>query len=122
MKLSSISIACCGLFIALPSNAQTLEQAVAITFATNPDIKSAFNEYMSKLYIVDQSTGAYKPRIDIDARIGYEGINPADSTGNKNTDMTRKDASITLTQLIWDGSKTLHDIDRTSADAESFID
>ena len=119
MKLSSISIACCGLFIALPSNAQTLEQAVAITFATNPDIKSAFNEYMSKLYIVDQSTGAYKPRIDIDAGIGYEGINPANSTGNKNTDMTRKDASITLTQLIWDGSKTLHDIDRTSADAES---
>ncbi len=117
LKLSSISVVCFGLLIPLHSSAQTLEQAVAVTFATNPEIKSAFNEYMSKRYIIDQSTGAYKPTIDLDAGIGYEGIDPANSADR--TDMTRKEAAITFSQLIWDGSKTLYDIDRTSADAES---
>ncbi|HHX8502268.1 TolC family outer membrane protein [Vibrio diabolicus] len=119
MKLSNISIACFGLLIPLVSSAQTLEQAIATTFATNPDIKSAFNEYMSSRYIIDKSRGAYKPSLDIDAGIGYESIHPSDSTGKSDTEMTRKDMAITLTQLIWDGSKTLYDIDRTSADAES---
>ncbi len=35
------------------------------------------------------------------------------------TDLTRKEATITLTQLIWDGANTSNDIDRTAADAES---
>ncbi|NMS58533.1 TolC family protein, partial [Vibrio parahaemolyticus] len=39
--------------------------------------------------------------------------------GRGDTDYTRKEASVTLTQLIWDGSATLNDIDRTAADAES---
>ncbi len=34
-------------------------------------------------------------------------------------DMTRKDATLTLSQLIWDGSATLNDMDRTAAEAES---
>lgn len=116
MKISSI-ITCCCLLIPLHSSAQTLEQAVALTFATNPEINGAFNEYMSKRYIIDQARGAYKPSINIDAGIGYEGIEPANSSDK--TNMTRKDAEINFTQLIWDGSKTLYDIDRTSADAES---
>jgi len=119
VKLSSLSVLCCSMLISLPSYAQTLEQAVSFTLATNPEIKSAFNDYMSSQYTIDASSGAYKPRIDLDAGVGLESINPAESTSRKSTDMTRKDASLTLSQLIWDGSKTLNDIDRTSADAES---
>ena len=117
MRLSSISIVCCGFLMPFHSGAQTLEQAVAVTLSTNPEIKSTFNEYMSKHYIIDQSRGAYKPSIDLDAGVGYESIDPASSADK--TNMVRKDAEITFTQLIWDGSKTLYDIDRTSADAES---
>ncbi|MGI2897293.1 TolC family protein, partial [Vibrio alginolyticus] len=101
MKLSNISVACFGLLIPLVSSAQTLEQAIATTFATNPDIKSAFNEYMSSHYLIDKSRGAYKPSLDIDAGIGYESIHPSNSTGKSDTEMTRKDMAISLTQLIW---------------------
>ena len=66
----------------------------------------------------EASSGAYLPSVDLDAGVGYEGINPAESN-RKSTDLTRKEATITLTQLIWDGSATLNDIDRTAADAES---
>ncbi len=99
------------------SSGQTLEQAVAITLATNPEIKSIFNEYASSLKNADAAGGAYLPSIDLDAGIGYEGIDPADDPTR--TDLTRKEATISITQLLWDGSSTLNDIDRTAAEAES---
>ncbi|WP_330163841.1 TolC family protein, partial [Vibrio harveyi] len=77
-----------------------------------------FNEFVSKRYVNEASIGAYLPSVDLDAGVGYEGTNPAESN-RKSTDLTRKEATIMLTQLIWDGSATLNDIDRTAADAES---
>ncbi|MEZ8826465.1 TolC family outer membrane protein [Vibrio amylolyticus] len=102
------------------ASGQTLEQAVAITLATNPEVKSIYNEYLSKVKESDASGGAYLPSIDLDAGIGYEGISPAESlAGQEDTDLTRKEATISLTQLLWDGSATLRDMDRTAAEAES---
>ncbi|EPP5333352.1 TolC family outer membrane protein [Vibrio harveyi] len=120
MKWNRLKIACCCSFILTsPVFGQTLEQAVALTLKNNPDIKSAFNEFNSRKYINEASSGAYLPSIDLDAGIGYEGIDPAEEVSRGDTDLTRKEASITLTQLIWDGSATLNDMDRTAADAES---
>ncbi|KDN29780.1 agglutination protein [Vibrio fortis] len=117
MKLFKLSIICCFMTGA-PAYSQTLEQAVAITLATNPEIKSIFNEFVSVKKQNDASGGAYLPSIDLDAGIGYEGINPAPNNG-PDTDLTRKEATISLTQLIWDGTATLYDMDRTAAEAES---
>ncbi|WP_394251119.1 TolC family outer membrane protein [Vibrio profundi] len=103
--------------LSLPANAQTLEQAVSLTLLNNPEIKSSYNEYVSKKYLNDASGGAYRPSIDLDAGIGYENTDLA--SNNEETDLTRKEATLTLTQLIWDGSATLNDMDRTAADAES---
>ncbi|MFH4526349.1 TolC family outer membrane protein [Vibrio diabolicus] len=120
MKWNRLNIACCcSLIVSLPVFGQTLEQAVALTLKNNPDIKSAFNEFTSRKYVNEASSGAYLPSIDLDAGIGYEGLDPSDEVGRGDTDYTRKEASVTLTQLIWDGSATLNDIDRTAADAES---
>ncbi|MFA0332440.1 TolC family protein, partial [Vibrio cyclitrophicus] len=100
-----------------PTAAQTLEQAVAFTLESNPEIKSAYNEYVSKRYVNDASAGAYRPSIDLDGGIGYEHTDLVTNTNS--TDLARKEATITLTQLIWDGANTSNDIDRTAADAES---
>lgn len=118
MKWTRANAICFGVLAVSPAFGQTLEQAVENTLISNPDIKSAFNEFVSKRYVNEASNGAYLPSIDLDAGVGYEGINPAESN-RKSTDLTRKEATITLTQLIWDGSATLNDIDRTAADAES---
>ncbi|TKF24320.1 TolC family outer membrane protein [Vibrio genomosp. F6] len=111
-----IKMLCAAVIISSPAASQTLEQAVSITLATNPEIKSAFNEYVSKRYQNEASGGAYRPSIDLDAGIGYEAVDLASGTEDE---LTRKEATITLTQLIWDGSSTLNDMDRTAADAES---
>ncbi|CAH1547391.1 Agglutination protein [Vibrio rotiferianus] len=112
-KLISLSV-----MASFSTGAQTLEQAVANSLQTNPDIKGAFNEFVSKKYINEAATGAYLPSVDLDAGIGYERVDSADSDRDV-TDLTRKEASITFTQLIWDGSATLNNMDRTAADAES---
>ncbi|MFA0520319.1 TolC family protein, partial [Vibrio sp. 10N.222.55.E8] len=117
MRLFKLSVLSCCIAIT-PVSAQTLEQAVAITLATNPEIKSIFNEYVSVRSRNDAAGGAYRPSIDLDAGIGYEGINPAPNNG-PDTDLTRKEATLSLTQLLWDGSSTLNDMDRTAAEAES---
>ncbi|MGR5488031.1 TolC family outer membrane protein [Vibrio alfacsensis] len=117
MKWTHANAFCLGVLTASPALGQTLEQAVENTLKTNPDIKSAYNEYVSKLYVNNASSGAYLPSVDLDAGIGYEGIDPAEQRDS--TDLTRKEATITLSQLIWDGSATLNDIERTAADAES---
>ncbi|EMR34815.1 TolC family outer membrane protein [Vibrio harveyi] len=118
MKWTRANAICFGVLAVSPAFGQTLEQAVENTLISNPDIKSAFNEFVSKRYVNEASSGAYLPSVDLDAGVGYEGINPAESN-RKSTDLMRKEATITLTQLIWDGSATLNDIDRTAADAES---
>ncbi|EEX31000.1 agglutination protein [Vibrio coralliilyticus ATCC BAA-450] len=102
--------------LSFPAQSQTLEQAVAYTITNNPDIKASYNEYMSKLYDAKASSGAYLPSIDLDAGIGYEQVDLASGTEDE---LTRKEATLSLTQLIWDGSATLNDMDRTAADAES---
>ncbi len=98
---------------------QTLEQAVSLTLSGNPELKSTFNQFQSRYYDSLSSSGSYLPTIDLDAGAGFERINPADSTGTEDTSLTRKDVTLTLSQLIWDGSATLNDIDRTAAEAES---
>lgn len=66
----------------------------------------------------EAASGAYLPKVDLDAGIGFEHVNPA-PVNSETTDLTRKEATITFTQLIWDGSATLNNIDRTAAEAES---
>jgi len=112
-------LASCILLASMNSHGQTLEQAVAITLATNPEIKATYNEFQSAVKENSAAGGAYLPSLDLDAGIGYEGIDPADSTGRQDTDLTRKEATLSLNQLLWDGSATLNDMDRTAADAES---
>ncbi|MDB1123930.1 TolC family outer membrane protein [Vibrio algarum] len=102
--------------MSLPAHSQSLEQAIAITLASNPEIKSSFNDYKSYVEQRRSSGGNYLPTVDLDAGVGYERVNPA--TGDT-TELTRKDATLSLTQLLWDGSSTLNDMDRTAAEAES---
>lgn len=98
-------------FVSSQCFSQTLEQAVVLTLQSNTDIKAAFNEFQSSKYQHEASEGAYLPKVFLDASIGHEGLKPSDELGIDNTNMVKKEVSITLSQLIWDGSSTLYDID-----------
>lgn len=116
MNWNKLKVLSCAVALSFPAHSQTLEQAVAYTITNNPKVKASYNEFQSKFYDSEASVGAYLPKIDLDAGIGYEKVDLASGTENE---LTRKEATITLTQLIWDGNATLNDMDRTAADAES---
>lgn len=116
MKWTRLSVLGALVSLSFNANSQTLEQAIATTITSNPDIKSSFNEFKSYVESNNVSSGAYLPSLDLDAGIGYERI---DRESSNTTEYTRKEAILTLTQLLWDGSSTLNDIDRTAAEAES---
>jgi len=98
---------------------QTLEQAIALTLSSNPDLRSSFNQYQSRLQDINSAKGAYLPTLDLDAGIGYEGIDPASSNSKEATDLTRKEATLSFSQIIWDGASTINNIHRTQSEAES---
>lgn len=116
MKLIKLKVLSCAVALSFPAFSQTLEQSVAYTITHSPEIKAAYNEFKTKVYESNASTGAYLPQLDLDAGIGYEDVDLASGTENE---LTRKEATLSLTQLIWDGSNTINDIDRTAAEAES---
>ncbi|UTV28633.1 TolC family outer membrane protein [Photobacterium atrarenae] len=99
-------------------HAQSLEQAVAITLSTNPEIKSAFNEFRSQQQSIHAAKGGYYPSLDLEAGLGRESFdNDPSNTGGD--DFTRRDATLSLRQLLWDGSASLLNIERTKAEAEA---
>lgn len=113
---TKITLLATTLLLSNSVSSQTLEQSIAITLATNPALKSAFNDYKSYVKQHESANGAYLPSIDLDAGVGYEKVN---TTRDVSTNLNRKEATLTLNQLIWDGSATLNNMDRTAAEAES---
>ena len=97
--------------------AQTLEESVSQTLLSHPQIKEAFDLYQSRKYQIDEAKAGYYPKLDASAGIGPERIKSAGAS--ERTDMTRRDASITLTQMLFDGFDTNSNVNRTDAEAKA---
>ncbi|PSV46352.1 TolC family outer membrane protein [Photobacterium indicum] len=102
--------------MAMPVMAQSLEQAIAQTLSSNPEIRSAYNEFMSRNELIDASTGDYLPSVDLEAGIGYEDYD--NKLGTKG-EFDPRNAKISIRQLLWDGSITYNDIQRNKAETEA---
>ncbi|ELI6449692.1 TolC family outer membrane protein [Photobacterium damselae] len=100
----------------MPVMAQSLEQAVAETLASNPEIKSAFNEFMSRNSMIDAAKGDYLPSVDLRAGVGY---NNYDNEFGTKGEYDPKQAEISIRQLLWDGSITWNNINRNQSETEA---
>lgn len=101
--------------LAIPVMAQSLEQAIAETLSTNPDIKSAYNEFQSKHQLINASKGNYLPSVDLEAGIGHDDYKAKSPSGQYRP----HNAKINIRQLIWDGSITYNDIQRNKSETEA---
>ena len=110
------------------SQAQTLEQSVAQSLATHPKIKEAFDLYQARLYQHDGAKGGYYPTIDLRGGVGYEKTDSPSTrratgelTGDGSIDdsMTRKEAGISLRQMLFDGFNVSSNVARTDAAAQA---
>jgi adhesin transport system outer membrane protein len=91
--------------IAPASCAETLQDAVTQAVRTNPEALEAINRRLAADEGVKGARGGYFPRLDVNAGIGRERLDDAyaRSLGMSDTTFTRRQAVVTLTQMLFDG-------------------
>ena len=102
-------------------HATTLGGAVAQTLDTNPFVLQAVNERRARDFEVDQAKAGYKPKVDLNAGVGYEwSDNPSTrATGDNTEDLTRTELELTLRQMVFDGHLTKYEVERQMARVKS---
>jgi len=103
------------------SSAETLKQAVEQTLRTNPDIQVNIRESNARQEEVKQAKAGYLPSIDVTAGYGKERSNNSTTrtAGYNDRTLQRGEAAIEVTQNLYDGLATKHEIDRQRARVQS---
>lgn len=97
-------------------NNLSLQDAVAKGIQTNPFYGVVANDSLATREELSQAKALYKPSIDLLAESGWE---RTDSPTIDDENLWRNRASLTLTQLLFDGRGTISEINRQKARVES---
>lgn len=90
---------------------EVLKAAAQQAINTNPDVTARFNAYRAAADAVDVARGGYFPRLDLSASAGRD-RDRIDSRTPQNQSISRSGASLTLSQLLWDGLATQNEVGR----------
>lgn len=105
------------------ASSQTLVEATAFAIGNSPDVAIVKNQYLSRVEQVGVSKAGYKPKVDVALGWGGEWTDSPTTraaTGSSGyVDLERGEASLTVSQLLYDGRRTRNDNDRTKAEAEA---
>ncbi|NOQ16386.1 MAG: TolC family outer membrane protein [Methyloprofundus sp.] len=93
-------------------SAQTMQEAVQQTINENPEIQSARSERSAVTYEIDQARAGYLPKVDIAAGIGWNTEIQADKNYGE-------EASVRLTQMVFDGLATPSEVSRQTSRSDS---
>lgn len=88
-----------------------LKNAVQQALAGNPDLTARLNAYKASVDAVDIARGGLFPRVDLSAGAGRDETRNTALTPEKNS-INRSGATLSLTQLLWDGLGTVRDTER----------
>jgi outer membrane protein, adhesin transport system len=77
----------------------------------NPEIAARFNAYRAADDAIAVSRGGFLPRVDLDANIGRDRDTFKSRVPETQT-VSRSGLGVTLSQLLWDGLATSHDVSR----------
>ena len=104
--------------------ADTLLDSVNEALATNPEILLRQSEAGARGDEITQARAGYLPRVDLNAGIGYEksrnsttvgAYNVRENDREKSEEQTRREASLTATQMLFDGFATQSEVARQEA-------
>lgn len=109
-----VSLLAVGLVLEVPVYGQTLKDAVEKTLNSNPDILIDANHRLSTDQAVKVARGGYFPKIDLALGGGREWSDNS-STRPGDTTLSRREASITLRQMLFDGNGVASEVARNEA-------
>lgn len=104
-----------------PGATESLRAAIIDALKHNPDIQIALARQDDAKFGVNEAWAGYLPHLDMSVSIGKELNDPYNSPGSlsNRTTLTRKEASVTLSQNVWDFGVTMNDIKRARASYRS---
>lgn len=112
LALSTLALACA--VTSAPAAAQSAEaarNAAGKALQSNPEVTARLNAYLGKVEALQVASAPWKPRVDLNADVGASST--TDRSGVKQ-DINRGNVGLTLTQVLWDGMATRHDVSRVS--------
>ncbi|SUI81327.1 TolC family outer membrane protein [Shewanella putrefaciens] len=127
-QCSKIAMVLSLILLPLSAQSQTLEQAVAHTIDTNPDLRVAFNRFKAREEQVNQAIAGYMPTIDITGGYGYEQTDSVSTRRRKNVgdvdskgvaELNRGEFGVSLKQMLFDGFYTSSEVNRYSFEASA---
>lgn len=120
-KNIAISGFCIGMLTPMGINAQSLEQAVAYTLDTHPDIRAAYTYFKVSEKQIEQAESGYLPTIDLNGGIGYEYTDSPStrSSGDDTESLVRRELGVSLKQNLFRGFYTRSEVNRTSSAASA---
>lgn len=110
---AAVSMACAFGF-AQSALSATLAEAVDRTIKTNPEILIDASQKLATDQAVKEAQGGYFPKVDLNSGIGREWSENTTTRNRPGGDdtLTRREAGLSLTQLIYDGSATISEVER----------
>lgn len=98
------------------AQAQSLEQAVAYTLDSHPDIRTAYTRFKVNEKQIEQAEAGYWPTIDATAGIGYEYTDsPTTRRSDDDTEeLARRELGVSLRQDLFSGFHTRSEVARTT--------
>jgi adhesin transport system outer membrane protein len=94
--------------------ASQLEEVVTSAVLSNPEVKRSMDARNAVFEEVRQARGGFYPKIDIAAGVGYEWTKNTATTSaiGGDVELKRREASISLRQMLFDGFLTDSEVDR----------
>lgn len=119
-KLLTLTASLMGatLLMAQSASAQSLTEAVDKTIKSNPNVLAEANFRRSVDKTIDQARAGYYPQVDLNLGIGKERAEN-NSTAPGHRTLTRGEAGLTASQMLYDGFATKSAVEQTQSQAES---
>ncbi len=112
-----------GLILLVPGplSAQTLDEAVRMTLRTNPDVLAGSHNVTAAEELRKQARAGYFPVVDVVLAGGEENSNNTTTRalGEDDLQLTRKERSVRVTQLLYDGASTINFVRQQTALVEA---
>lgn len=111
-----LGLLCAMIFTPTVLNAQSLEQAVAYTLDTHPEIRTAYTQFKASEKQVEQAQSGYRPTFDLTGGYGYEYTDSPStrSSGDDTEDLMRRELGVSVKQNLFSGFHTRSEVGRTS--------
>lgn len=110
-RIKTLTLACALLGTSGAVNAATLTDAVRQAIASNPEVQARWHQFAASREDQTGARGNYLPRIDLNAGLGRERLDEPDLPSDS---FTRRGASLSLSQLLYDGFATREEVARLS--------